>query len=181
MRAKAPKVKLVAVQPASSPMLTTGVPGPNKIQGIGPNFVPSILERSSFDVVEDVEYEAAIAMQRRLTREEGLLSGISTGAIVAAAAKVAAELGPGKNVVAILCDTGERYLTHELVRGGVRARRVRPCNDHLTPRSPSLIPSVCVRLKQYYKQLFKERRAPIGSGVSPREGARALRAPFALV
>jgi len=87
---------------------------PNKIQGIGPNFVPGILDRKAFDAVEDVEYDAAIAMQRRLTREEGLLSGISTGAIVAAAAKVSAVLGPGKTVVCILCDTGERYLTHEL-------------------------------------------------------------------
>jgi hypothetical protein len=83
-------------------MLTTGVPGPNKIQGIGPNFVPGILDRKAFDAVEDVEYDAAIAMQRRFTREEGLLSGISTGAIVAAAAKVSAVLGPGKTVVCIL-------------------------------------------------------------------------------
>ena len=64
--------------------------------------------------MEDVSYDDAIAMQRRLTREEALLSGISTGAIVHAAIKVAAELGSGKTVVAILCDTGERYLTHPL-------------------------------------------------------------------
>lgn len=114
LRKKAPNVRLVAVEPASSPLLTKGTVGPNKIQGIGANFIPSILERTSIDVVEDVEYDAAIAMQRRLTREEGLLSGISTGAIIHAAAKVAAELGPGKTVVAILCDTGERYLSHEL-------------------------------------------------------------------
>ena len=114
LRARAPHVKLVAVEPASSPLLTKGVAGPNKIQGIGANFIPAVLDRTAYDAVEDVEYEAAIAMQRRLTREEGLLSGISTGAIVHAAAKVAAELGKGKTVVAVLCDTGERYLSHEL-------------------------------------------------------------------
>ena len=85
--------------------------------GIGANFIPPVLDRSVYHAVEDVEYEDAIAMQRRLTREEALLSGISTGAIVHAAAKVAKELGPGKTVVAVLCDTGERYLSHELYQG----------------------------------------------------------------
>jgi len=117
LRARAPHVRLVAVEPASSPLLTKGVAGPNKIQGIGANFIPPILDRAAYHSVEDVEYEDAIAMQRRLTREEALLSGISTGAIVHAAAKVAAELGKGKTVVAVLCDTGERYLSHELYTG----------------------------------------------------------------
>ena len=117
LRARAPHVRVVAVEPASSPLLTKGVAGPNKIQGIGANFIPPVLDRAAYDAVEDVEYEDAIAMQRRLTREEALLSGISTGAIVHAAAKVAKELGPGKTVVAILCDTGERYLSHELYAG----------------------------------------------------------------
>ena len=117
LRARAPHVRVVAVEPASSPLLTKGVAGPNKIQGIGANFVPPVLDRASFHAVEDVEYEDAIAMQRRLTREEALLSGISTGAIVHAAAKVAKELGKGKTVVAVLCDTGERYLSHELYTG----------------------------------------------------------------
>lgn len=115
LRARLPHVRVVAVEPESSPLLTKGVAGPNKIQGIGANFIPSILDREgSYHAVEDVSYEDAIAMQRRLTREEALLSGISTGAIVHAAAKVAAELGRGKSVVAILCDTGERYLSHPL-------------------------------------------------------------------
>ena len=114
LRARAPHVRVVAVEPESSPLLTKGVAGPNKIQGIGANFIPSILDRAAFDAVEDVSYEDAVAMQRRLTREEGLLSGISTGAIAHAAAKVAAQLGRGKTVVAILCDTGERYLSHPL-------------------------------------------------------------------
>jgi cysteine synthase A len=105
---------VVAVEPESSPLLTKGVAGPNKIQGIGANFIPPILDRSAYDRVEDVSYDDAVAMARRLAREEALLSGISTGAIVHAAAKVAAELGAGKTVVAILCDTGERYLSHAL-------------------------------------------------------------------
>ncbi len=111
---KKPGTLVVAVEPQSSPLLSTGTPGPNKIQGIGPNFVPAILNRAAFSRIEPVAYEDAIAVARRLAREEGLLSGISTGAIVHAALKVAAELGEGKTVVAVLCDTGERYLTHEL-------------------------------------------------------------------
>ena len=114
LHARAPHVRVVAVEPASSPLLSGGVAGPNKIQGIGANFIPSILDRAAYHAVEAVTYEDAIAMQRRLTREEALLSGISTGAIVHAAAKVAAQLGPGKTVVAVLCDTGERYLSHPL-------------------------------------------------------------------
>ncbi|MBI3132310.1 MAG: cysteine synthase A [Acidobacteria bacterium] len=109
-----PKVLRVAVEPESSPLLTKGTPGPNKIQGIGPNFVPGILNREAFQRVEDVTFEDAVAMARRLAREEALLSGLSTGAIVHAALKVAAELGEGKTVVAVLCDTGERYLSHPL-------------------------------------------------------------------
>ncbi len=109
-----PGTLVVAVEPASSPLLSTGVAGPNKIQGIGPNFVPAILNRGAFHRVEAVSYEDAVAAARRLAREEGLLTGISTGAIVHAALKVAGELGPGKTVVAVLCDTGERYLTHPL-------------------------------------------------------------------
>jgi cysteine synthase len=111
---KKPGTIVVAVEPESSPLLTKGTPGPNKIQGIGPNFVPAILNREAFHRVEDVSFEDAVVMARRLAREEALLSGISTGAIVHAAIKVALELGKGKTVVAVLCDTGERYLSHPL-------------------------------------------------------------------
>ena len=111
---KKPGTLVVAVEPESSPLLTKGTAGPNKIQGIGANFIPSILNRKAYQRVEDVSYEDAIAMARRLTREEALFSGISTGAIVHAAIKVAVELGKGKTVVAVLCDTGERYLSHPL-------------------------------------------------------------------
>ena len=105
---------MVAVEPESSPLLTKGVAGPNKIQGIGANFVPSVLNRSAYQRVEDVSFEDAVATARLLTRKEALFSGISTGAIVHAALKVAKELGKGKTVVAVLCDTGERYLSHPL-------------------------------------------------------------------
>lgn len=111
---KKPGTLVVAVEPTTSPLLSKGEVGPNKIQGIGPNFVPAILNREAFQRVEDVSFEDAIAMARRLTREEALFSGISTGAIVHAALKIAAELGEGKTVVAVLCDTGERYLSHPL-------------------------------------------------------------------
>ena len=76
--------------------------------------MPKILDRSAYGRVMPVSYEDAIATQRRLAREEALLSGISTGAIVHAALQVAQELGEGKTVVAVLCDTGERYLSHPL-------------------------------------------------------------------
>ena len=109
-----PGTLVVAVEPESSPLLTKGTAGPNKIQGIGANFIPSILNRQAYQRVEDVSYDDAVEVARQLTRKEGLFSGISTGAIVHAALKVAAELGPGKTVVAVLCDTGERYLSHPL-------------------------------------------------------------------
>jgi cysteine synthase A len=111
---KKPGTLVVAVEPETSPLLSAGQVGPHKIQGIGPNFVPSILNRKAFQRVRPVGYDDAIATARRLAREEGLLSGISTGAIVFAALEVAKELGEGKTVVAVLCDTGERYLSHPL-------------------------------------------------------------------
>ena len=109
-----PGVLVVAVEPETSPLLTKGVAGPNKIQGIGANFVPPVLNRNAYQRVEDVSFEDALATARLLTRKEALFSGISTGAIVHAAIKVATELGKGKTVVAVLCDTGERYLSHPL-------------------------------------------------------------------
>jgi len=109
-----PGTLVVAVEPIDSPLLTQGKAGPHKIQGIGANFVPTILNREAYTRIEDVAYEDSLRIARRLAREEGLLTGISTGAIVHAALKVAAELGTGKTVVAVLCDTGERYLSHPL-------------------------------------------------------------------
>nr|WP_320131474.1 cysteine synthase A [uncultured Holophaga sp.] len=109
-----PGTLVVAVEPLDSPLLTQGKAGSHKIQGIGANFVPGVLNQAAYQRVEDVGYEDAIRTTRRLAREEGLLTGISTGAIVHTALKVAAELGAGKTVVAVLCDSGERYLSHPL-------------------------------------------------------------------
>jgi cysteine synthase A len=107
-------VLVVAVEPASSPVLSGGEPGPNKIQGIGAGFVPANYDPSVVDRVVRVEYEDALEMARRLGREEGIFCGISSGAITWAAREVARELGEGKRVLSIICDFGERYLTHEL-------------------------------------------------------------------
>lgn len=104
-------VEIIAVEPARSPVLSGGRAGMHGIQGIGASFVPGILDQLVYSEVMRIEDRDAMAMARRLAREEGLLVGISAGANVFAAAKVAARLGPGKTVVTILCDTGERYLT----------------------------------------------------------------------
>lgn len=108
------RVMVVAVEPASSPVLSGGEPGPNKIQGIGAGFVPGNYDPSTVDRVIPVEYGDSLEMARRLGREEGIFTGISSGAITWAAREVARELGPGKRVVSIICDFGERYLSHEL-------------------------------------------------------------------
>ena len=108
------QVLVVAVEPASSPVLSGGQPGPNKIQGIGAGFVPGNYDPSVVNRVIQVDYNDALAMARRLAREEGIFCGISSGAITWAARNVAEELGPGKRVLSIICDFGERYLSHEL-------------------------------------------------------------------
>ncbi|MDE3034026.1 MAG: cysteine synthase A [Acidobacteriota bacterium] len=109
-----PGTLVVAVEPETSPLLSKGEIGPNKIQGIGPNFVPSILNKDAFQRVRPVSFEDAVATARRMAREEGILAGISSGAIVFAALELAEELGEGKTLVAVVCDTGERYLSHPL-------------------------------------------------------------------
>ncbi len=108
------RVHIVAVEPARSPVLSGGRPGMHGIQGIGASFVPGVLNREVYDEVIRVEDRDAFAMTKRLAREEGLLVGISSGANVFASIKVAQRLGPGKVVVTILCDTGERYLSVNL-------------------------------------------------------------------
>jgi cysteine synthase A len=111
LRAKLPAVKLVAVEPARSPVLSGGRFRPHAIHGIGASFVPGVLNRGIIDQVIQVRDEDATAWARRLCREEGLLVGTSAGAAVFGACAVAAELGPEQLVVTVLPDTGERYLS----------------------------------------------------------------------
>ncbi len=114
LKAKLPEIKIIGVEPAASPVISGGKPGPHKIQGIGAGFVPLVLNKSILDELIQVSNEDALETTRRLAREEGLLVGISSGAAVCAALKVAATLGEGKNVVAVAPDTGERYLSTDV-------------------------------------------------------------------
>ena len=112
LKSKNPNVKVVAVEPAGSPVLSKGTPGPHKIQGIGAGFVPDTLNTGIYDEIIPVENEDAFAAGRALARREGLLVGISSGAAVFAAAQLAKRPeNKGKIIVALLPDTGERYLS----------------------------------------------------------------------
>ena len=104
-------IRIYGIEPSKSPVLSGGKPGPHKIQGIGAGFVPDVLDRSVIDEIIQVSDEDAIETLRRLAKEEGLFVGISSGAAVWAALKIGKELGEGKTVLAILPDTGERYLS----------------------------------------------------------------------
>lgn len=115
IKARKPGFKAIAVEPAASPVLSGGKPGPHKIQGIGAGFVPNVLRRDLVDEIIKVEYEDAVATARRLAKEEGILVGISSGAAAWAGLQVAARPeNKGKQIVVILPDTGERYLSTEL-------------------------------------------------------------------
>jgi cysteine synthase A len=111
LKDKVPGVQIVAVEPAKSPVLSGGRPRPHGIQGIGASFVPGVLNPNVIDRIVQVRDEDATQWARRLTREEGLLVGISAGAAVFAACEVAAALAPDQLVVTVLPDTGERYLS----------------------------------------------------------------------
>ncbi len=111
LRKHNPAIHIAAVEPADSPVLSGGVPGPHKIQGIGAGFIPEVLNTSIYNEIITVENEDAYEFTRRLAKEEGLLAGISSGAALYASLKLAKKLGKGKNIVVILPDTGERYLS----------------------------------------------------------------------
>jgi len=114
LKEKYKDIKIYAVEPADSPVLSGGKPGPHKIQGIGAGFVPTVLNTEVYDDIIKVTNEQSFETARRLGSEEGILGGISAGAAVYAALKVAKELGKGKKVVAIIPDNGERYLSTAL-------------------------------------------------------------------
>lgn len=114
LKERFPNVKIVAVEPTDSPVLSGGKPGPHKIQGIGAGFVPKVLNTEIYDEIITVSNEDSYATARRAAREEGILGGVSSGAAIYAALKVAKELGKGKKVVAIIPSNGERYLSTPL-------------------------------------------------------------------
>lgn len=114
LKEKIPNVKIIAVEPANSPILSGGKPGQHKIQGIGEGFIPEVL-KDGLDLIDGiitVTDDEAINTTRRLAREEGILAGISSGANMSAALKVAKKLGKGKTIVTIFPDRGERYLSN---------------------------------------------------------------------
>ncbi|WP_289242420.1 cysteine synthase A [uncultured Campylobacter sp.] len=110
LKSKNPNIKVIAVEPAKSPLISKGEAGPHMIQGIGANFIPKNLNRDIIDELFTVSNEDAIATAKALAQSEGLLVGISSGANIHAASQIAKE-NPGKTIVTILCDTGERYLS----------------------------------------------------------------------
>lgn len=121
LKEQKPEVRLVAVEPSDSPLLTEGKAGPHKIQGLGANFVPDVLDREIYDDVYDVTVEDSVQYARELGSKEGILGGISTGAIIWAALQEAAkEENRDKLIVAVVCDYGERYVStilYEDIRG----------------------------------------------------------------
>ena len=116
LKEKNPSIKVVAIEPAASPVLSKGTPGPHAIQGIGAGFVPNTLNTDIYDEIITIENEAAFATSRAIAREEGVLVGISSGAALYGATVLAKRIeNAGKNIVVFLPDTGERYLSTALV------------------------------------------------------------------
>ena len=112
LKEKNPDIKLVAVEPSASPLLSEGTAGPHKIQGLGANFVPGTLDREIVDEVITISNEDAVATSRELAAKDGILGGISTGANIKAALEVASRTeNAGKTIATIVCDFGERYIS----------------------------------------------------------------------
>jgi cysteine synthase A len=111
LRRHNPKIKIVAVEPSESAVLSGGKPGAHKIDGVGAGFVVPLWRKDIADQTERVSTEDATAMAMRLAREEGLFGGTSTGGNVIAALRLAEQLGPGATIVTIMCDTGMKYLS----------------------------------------------------------------------
>lgn len=115
LKAVKPEVQVIAVEPKDSPVLTEGRPGPHKIQGIGPNFVPGVLDRDVLDEVIAVDFDESLRLARELAAKEGLLVGMSSGAALSAALQVAGRPeNDGKTIVVVMPDTGERYISTAL-------------------------------------------------------------------
>ena len=114
LRERNPGLRVVAVEPAESPVLSGGAPGAHRIEGVGPGFVPPVWTPAAADEIIPVSTAEAKVMARRLAREEGIFAGTSTGANLVAALRVAARLGPGRTVGTVVCDSGLKYLSTDL-------------------------------------------------------------------
>lgn len=114
LREKYSEIKIIAVEPTDSPVLSGGKPGPHKIQGIGAGFIPGVLDTKIYDEIIQVQNDQAFEFARRAAKEEGVLGGISSGAAIYAALETAKKLGKGKKVLAIIPSNGERYLSTPL-------------------------------------------------------------------
>jgi cysteine synthase A len=114
LKAVGGRTRVIALEPASSPFLSTGVGGPHRVEGIGTGMIPPLLTPGTYDEVRTIEEREARATARRLAREDGIFAGVSTGLNLTAALKLAAELGPGRTVATVAVDTGLKYLTSDL-------------------------------------------------------------------
>jgi cysteine synthase A len=118
LREKNPGIHIAAVEPSESPVLSGGIPGSHKIEGVGPGFVPPIWKSNTADEIFQVSTAEAKEMTRRLAKEEALFAGTSTGANVVTALKIAARLDPARTVGTVACDSGLKYLSTDLFSAG---------------------------------------------------------------